>query len=109
MNAMGFRRENGSDPLAEDYYMFNSYGDVLILVDGSGKLVVKYIYDTCGQHLTSTGSMKDPLAGIIPRMPALFSFQRYEGCPGRDNPLRYRRLKCVFLIESQHRTRGLLS
>ena len=67
MNAMGFRRKNGSDALAEYYYMLNSYGDVLILVDGSGKLVVKYIYDTCGQHLTSTGSMKDPLAGNNPQ------------------------------------------
>ena len=60
---MGFRHENGSDPLAEDYYMLNSHGDVVILVDGSGKLVVKYIYDTCGQHMTITGSMKDPLEG----------------------------------------------
>ena len=50
--------------------MFNAQGDVVALVDGTGKVVVEYSYDAWGQPLTITGSMKDTL--------------------GKANPLRYR-------------------
>ena len=50
--------------------MFNAQGDVVALVDGTGKVVVEYSYDAWGQPLTITGSMKDTL--------------------GKVNPLRYR-------------------
>ena len=50
--------------------MFNAQGDVVALVDGTGKVVVEYSYDAWGQPLTITGSMMDTL--------------------GKANPLRYR-------------------
>ena len=56
--------------LRKSYYMFNAQGDVVGLLDGTGKLVVEYTYDAWGQPLTITGSMKDTL--------------------GKANPLRYR-------------------
>ena len=62
--------KNGSNAADEYYYMFNAQGDVVGLLDGTGKLVVEYTYDAWGQPLTITGSMKDTL--------------------GKANPLRYR-------------------
>ena len=62
--------KKGSSNPEEYYYMFNAQGDVVALVDGTGKLVVEYSYDAWGQPLTITGSMKDTL--------------------GKANPLRYR-------------------
>ena len=62
--------KNGSNKADEYYYMFNAQGDVVGLLDGTGKLVVEYTYDAWGQPLTITGSMKDTL--------------------GKANPLRYR-------------------
>ena len=62
--------KNGSNPADEYYYMFNAQGDVVGILDGTGKLVVEYTYDAWGQPLTITGSMKDTL--------------------GKANPLRYR-------------------
>ena len=62
--------KKGSSTPEEYYYMFNAQGDVVALVDGTGKVVVEYSYDAWGQPLTITGSMKDTL--------------------GKANPLRYR-------------------
>ena len=62
--------KKGSSAPEEYYYMFNAQGDVVALVDGTGKVVVEYSYDAWGQPLTITGSMKDTL--------------------GKANPLRYR-------------------
>ena len=50
--------------------MFNAQGDVVALVDGTGKVVVEYSYDAWGNPLSISGSMKDTL--------------------GKMNPLRYR-------------------
>ena len=46
--------------------MFNAQGDVVALVDGTGKVVVEYSYDAWGQPLTITGSMKDTLGKVNP-------------------------------------------
>ena len=37
----------------EYYYMFNAQGDVVALVDGTGKVVVEYSYDAWGNRLPS--------------------------------------------------------
>ncbi|MEI3238642.1 MAG: RHS repeat-associated core domain-containing protein [Lachnospiraceae bacterium] len=54
----------------EYYYMLDAQGNVVGLVDGSGKLVVEYTYDAWGQILSMTGSRANDL--------------------GKANPLRYR-------------------
>lgn len=54
----------------EYYYMLDAQGNVVGLVDGSGKLVVEYTYDAWGQLLSMTGSRANDL--------------------GKANPLRYR-------------------
>ena len=54
----------------EYYYMLDAQGNVVGLVDGSGKLVVEYTYDAWGQLLSMTGSLANDL--------------------GKANPLRYR-------------------
>ena len=54
----------------EFYYMLDAQGNVVGLVDGSGKLVVEYTYDAWGQLLSMTGSRANDL--------------------GKANPLRYR-------------------
>lgn len=52
------------------YALRNLQGDVMALTDKNGTKVVNYVYDSWGQVISVTGSLKDTL--------------------GKDNPFRYR-------------------
>jgi RHS repeat-associated protein len=50
----------------EYYYLRNAQGDIVKLIDASGNTVVKYIYDTWGKKVTTTGALAGTLGLIQP-------------------------------------------
>lgn len=47
-------------------YAYNSQGDIVALVDGSGTQVVEYTYDAWGKSLTKTGTLATTLGTLNP-------------------------------------------
>jgi RHS repeat-associated protein len=50
----------------EYYYLFNTQGDIIGLLNGSGSLVVSYQYDAWGNSTSISGTLKDTIGQLNP-------------------------------------------
>ena len=54
-------KDGVSNPASEYFYVKNIQGDVVAILDSSGDVIVEYKYDTWGNVLEISGSLKDTI------------------------------------------------